>query len=77
MALALLEADGLAVVDKKRLDALERLAQASVRWRNCMVDRAGYASDTTEALKRHLENGDSTWALSRAIDDVEGLPCPR
>lgn len=71
--LRMLEEAGLTVVDKRRLEALERLTERAIEWRNCFVDRAGYAANRAEALARHIRNGETTWALARAIDEVEAM----
>lgn len=71
--LQMLEEAGLAVVERRRLEALERLAQAAMEWRNSFIGRPGYEANSSEALARHFRIGDTTWALARAIEEVEAM----
>ncbi len=70
--IAELENVGLTVVDMKRLEALERLYTVAMRWRNGMVDKAGF-SNYRQAHQADVENRLATWELVTVIDALEAM----
>ncbi|WP_051663137.1 ASCH/PUA domain-containing protein [Alicyclobacillus macrosporangiidus] len=63
----------LSVVDKEKEEALERVANAAKVWRNCSIDRLGFATSPEEAKAHHVMIHNATVALTRAVDALEDL----
>lgn len=61
------------VVDKQRLEALERLYEAAQMWRAGMVDRYGPTTSDQERRGVHEYNVRATRLLAQAVDELEAL----
>jgi hypothetical protein len=65
--------DTKVLVDKSRLEALERVAKAAEIWRNCLLDRAGLAKSREEAKENHIRNARAVVELAKAVDALEAV----
>ncbi|WP_304459228.1 hypothetical protein [Alicyclobacillus sendaiensis] len=60
-----------ALVDKRRLETMERVAEAAKVWRNCSIDRLGLATNPEEARAHHVMVHNATVNLTKAIEELE------
>lgn len=71
--LKLIDFEGYKVVDAKRLELLERVADAAKKWRTGMIDRIEPTPDPLERQRRMHDSRVSTLRLRDAVDELEAM----